>query len=198
MPVHRSPVPLDRAYRLLNHGPTVLVSAAHQGQRNIMAAAWAMSLDFAPAKVTVVLDKSVWTRELLLASGTFALNVPCVAQRDIVQTVGNTSGKRLSEGGRDKFATYGLSTFAGLAPGLPLLEGCVAWLECKLIEQPDNQEQFDLFIGEVTAAYADSRVFSDGRWDFRGQDALRTLHHVAGGHFLVVGDGIDGQMLEPV
>ena len=45
-PTHRRPVPLSKAYRLLNHGPTVLVSAAHNGQRNIMAAAWAMPLDF--------------------------------------------------------------------------------------------------------------------------------------------------------
>eukprot|EP01036_Dinobryon_divergens_P018273 gene18273-24882_t len=28
-PPHARPVPLDKAYRLLNHGPTVLVSAAH-------------------------------------------------------------------------------------------------------------------------------------------------------------------------
>jgi hypothetical protein len=45
-PTHCRPVPLPKAYRLLNHGPTVLVSAAHNGQRNIMAAAWAMPLDF--------------------------------------------------------------------------------------------------------------------------------------------------------
>lgn len=37
----RRPVPLAKAYRLLNHGPTVLVSAAHGGKRNVMAAAWA-------------------------------------------------------------------------------------------------------------------------------------------------------------
>lgn len=192
-----SPVPLDRAYRLMNHGPTVLVSAAHGGQRNIMAAAWAMPLDFDPPKVTVVLDKSVWTRELLLASGSFALQVPCVAQRHIVQTVGNSTGKSLNAAGRDKFASYGLSTFTGQNPELPLLEGCVAWLECTLIDLPDNQERFDLFIGEVTAAHADSRVFANGRWDFTGHDALRTLHHVAGGHFQVIGDGIDGDMLDP-
>ncbi len=48
---HRRPVPLAKAYRLLNHGPTVLVSAAHGGQRNIMAAAWAMPLDFEPPKL---------------------------------------------------------------------------------------------------------------------------------------------------
>jgi flavin reductase (DIM6/NTAB) family NADH-FMN oxidoreductase RutF len=74
---HRRPVPLSKAYRLLNHGPTVLVSAAHDGQRNIMAAAWAMPLDFEPPKIAVVLDKSTWTRQLLEASGTFVLNVPC-------------------------------------------------------------------------------------------------------------------------
>lgn len=73
---HRQPVPLEKAYRLMNHGPTVLVSAAHGGQRNIMAAAWAMPLDFAPPKVAVVLDKSTWTRVLLEGAGSFALQVP--------------------------------------------------------------------------------------------------------------------------
>jgi len=57
MPAHRRPVDLSKAYRLLNHGPTVLV-AASGGKRNIMAAAWAMPLDFSPPKVAVVLDKS--------------------------------------------------------------------------------------------------------------------------------------------
>ena len=59
MASHRLDVDLAKAYRLLNHGPTVLVSAAHNGQRNIMAAAWAMPLDFAPPKVAVVLDLSL-------------------------------------------------------------------------------------------------------------------------------------------
>src|SRR5690606_10321340 len=61
----RQPVDPDKAYRLLNHGPTVLVSAAHGGRRNIMAAAWAMPLDFKPGKVAVVIDKSTYTRTLL-------------------------------------------------------------------------------------------------------------------------------------
>ncbi|WP_416423539.1 flavin reductase family protein [Pseudomonas sp. App30] len=187
---HRLPVPLDKAYRLLNHGPTVLVSAAHQGQRNIMAAAWAMPLDFEPPKVAVVLDKSTWTRQLLEASGTFVLQVPCVAQADIVQTVGNTAGQTL-----DKFATYGLQTFAGEQLDAPLLEGCVAWLECRLLPEPHNQGAYDLFLGEVISAQADARVFSEGHWHFEGHDALRTLHHVAGGHFMAIGAPVKGNML---
>src|SRR2546429_5754166 len=37
---------------------TVLVSARHGGVDNVMAAAWCCALDFAPPKLTVVLDKA--------------------------------------------------------------------------------------------------------------------------------------------
>ena len=39
MDSHIAPVELKKAYRLLNHGPTVLVSARHDGVDNVMAAA---------------------------------------------------------------------------------------------------------------------------------------------------------------
>ena len=103
-------VSTNLAYRLLNHGPTILVSARHNGKQNIMAAAWACALDFDPPKITVVIDKSTYTRELIEASGTFAINVPCVAQVDIVRKVGTTTGRDLKE--TDKFAEYGLETFS--------------------------------------------------------------------------------------
>ncbi|MGJ7562577.1 flavin reductase family protein [Variovorax sp. GB1R11] len=195
---HRQSVPLDKAYRLMNHGPTVLVSAAHGGQRNIMAAAWAMPLDFAPPKVAVVLDKSTWTRVLLEGAGTFALQVPTRAQLDLTEALGSSSGREIVEtSGRDKFAAYGLETFAGSATGAPLLEGCAAWLECRLLPEPHIQERYDLFLGEVIAAQADARVFANGRWNFDDHDALRTLHHVAGGHFIVDGEAVDARALPP-
>lgn len=194
----RLPVPLDKAYRLLNHGPTVLVSAAHGGQRNIMAAAWAMPLDFAPPKVAVVLDKSTWTRVLLEGAGSFALQVPTRAQLDLTEALGNSSGREIVEqSGHDKFAAYGLQTFAGTATDAPLLEGCAAWLECRLLPEPHIQQSYDLFLGEVIAAQADSRVFANGRWNFDGHDELRTLHHVAGGHFIVDGEAVDARPLPP-
>ncbi|MFM9921982.1 flavin reductase family protein [Variovorax sp. H27-G14] len=195
---HRQSVPLDKAYRLLNHGPTVLVSAAHGGQRNIMAAAWAMPLDFAPPKVAVVLDKSTWTRVLLEGAGTFALQVPTRAQLDLTEALGSSSGREIVEqSGHDKFAAYGLDTFAGTATDAPLLEGCAAWLECRLLPEPHIQTRYDLFLAEVIAAQADSRVFANGRWNFTGHDELRTLHHVAGGHFIVDGDAVDARPLVP-
>ncbi len=59
-----------------------------------------------------------------------------------------------------------------MAPGseLPLVEGCVGWLACRLVPEPHNQQAYDLFIGEVVGAWADERVFRDGRWHF--EDAL--------------------------
>ena len=35
------------------------------------------------------------------------------------------------------------------ARGLPLVEGCIAWLECRLIAEPHAQDTYDTFFGEV-------------------------------------------------
>ena len=77
---HILPVPLEKAYRLLNHGPTVLVSSQDDKSTDVMAAAWACALEFSPAKVTVVLDKSTKTRSIIEKSGLFALQVPTLKQ----------------------------------------------------------------------------------------------------------------------
>lgn len=182
-------LPLNKAYRLLNHGPTLLVTSAHGEQRNIMAAAWNMPLDFDPPKIAIVIDKNTYTRELVLASGSFAINVPCRAQAEMTVRVGSSSGRELlGKPQADKFAAFDIPTFAASKITAPLVEGCVAWLECKVIPEPHIQDTYDLFLGEVVAAWADERVFSDGRWHFEGQDELRTIHHVAGGAFMTVSD----------
>ncbi|MCB5188170.1 flavin reductase family protein [Methylobacillus caricis] len=184
-------VELKHAYRLLNHGPVVLVSAAHAGKQNIMAAAWNMPLDFDPAKIAVVIDKNTYTRGLIEAAGTFAINVPCMQQSKVVMQVGSSSGKEARFAESDKMAAYQLPTFASTKIEAPLLAGCVAWLECRSLQgEIENQQKHDLFIGEVVAAYADSRVFSNGRWHFEGHDQLRTLHYIAGGAFFATGDSV--------
>lgn len=184
----RQPVELAKAYRLLNHGPTVLVSAAHGGRRNVMAAAWAMPLDFDPPKVAVVIDKSTFTRGLVERSNRFALSVPCRAQARQVHFVGSHSGREL-----DKFRAIDLAVLDEPQARSPLVGGCVAWLDCERLPQPEQEARFDLFLGQVQGAWALGRVFSHGRWHFEeGQDEFRTLHHIAGGHFFAIGDPVDG------
>ena len=190
---HRQDVPLAQASRLLNHGPTVLVSAAHGAARNLMAAAWAMPLDFDPPKVAVVIDRHTCTRRLVEASGHFALQVPGAAQADLTVTVGNSSGQALLDAGSDKFAAQGIAHFAAQRIAAPLIEGCLAWLECRVIAWPEISAAHDLFLAEVLAAQADARVFHGGRWHFDGAPpALRSLHHLGGGQFVLPGDSVRG------
>ena len=175
------PVDLAKSYLLLNHGPVVLVSSAFHGRRNVMAASWVMPLDFEPPKVLAVVDARSFTRELIEASGEFALSLPCRRIADKVLAAGSMSGR---DG--DKFAHAGLSTFPASRIGAPLVRDCAAWLECKVIPEPHNQKRYDLFIAEVLAAWADPAVFSDGRWHFPDA-AHRTIHYQAGGAFFETG-----------
>ena len=187
------------AYRLLNHGPTVLVGAAHGGRVNAMAAAWAMPLDFDTPKVAVVIDKATFTRELIEASGLFSLQVPTVAMADAVVALGTMSGRDHT----DKLARCGVTVSMVDVPGaptppapqLPLVQGCTAWLVCRTLPATQHVAgPHDLFLGEVLAAWSDARVFSNGRWHFEQADAsLRSLHHIAGGQFYATGAGVRGQ-----
>ena len=193
MNTHIKSVELEKAYRLLNHGPTVLVSAKHQHEENVMAAAWACALELIPAKVSVVLDKSTKTRELVEKSGYFILQVPTLKQLKLVQQLGSIS--QFNDPEKLEHCHTPLFQFEGF--DLPAVEGCAAWLICKLIPEPHNQQSHDLFIGQVVAAYADDRVFREGHWYYHEAPAeWKSLHHVAGGHYYTIGDAVDANLLE--
>lgn len=178
-------VPLEKSVdRLLNHGPVTMVSFEHAGQRNVMAASWAMPLDFNPPKVLLVLDANTHSRALLDASGVFVLNIPSRRQAELTLAVGSTSGEAL-----DKFAAFGIGEQRARCIEAPVVPDCLAYLECRVLQEPTIQQKYDLFIAEVVAAYADSRAFSHGRWHFP-DDQLRTLHYQGGGQFYLTGESL--------
>ena len=184
---HIKQVPLEKAYRLINHGPAILVSARHDGVDDVMAASWACALDFAPPKLTVVLDKATRTRVLVESSGRFVIQVPTAAQLQLTHIVGTHS---LSDT-PDKLARAGVQLFEFDGHQQPFVAGCSAWLACRLVPEPHNQNTYDLFIGEVVAAWADTRVFRDGHWHFQDADpSLRSLHYIAGGQFYAIGESL--------
>ena len=184
-------VELEKAYRLLNHGPTVLVSAQDDDDIDVMAAAWACALEFSPAKVTVVLDKSTKTRKIIEKNGYFALQVPCLAQLNMTYQLGSIS--QFDE--PNKLEMCGTQFFYPDDSGVPLVEGCIAWLICKVIPEPHNQQAHDLFIGSVMGAWADSRVFRDGHWYFSdAHRSLKSLHYIAGGTFYTIGDEVKANL----
>lgn len=190
MTPHIAEVPLRKAYRLINHGPTVLVSARAAGVDNVMAAAWCCGLDYDPPKLTVVIAQGTKTRELVERSGMFVIQVPTVGQLHLTDAMGTHS--MIEDPG--KLGRFGVKLFGMDGFDLPFVAGCSAWLACRLVPEPHNQEAYDLFIGDVVGAWADARVFNDGRWLFETADpALRSLHHVAGGQYYAVGEGMSAK-----
>ncbi len=183
----RLDVPLAKAYLLLNHGPVTLVSSRHRDRPNVMAASWAMPLDFDPPKVVVVIDRNTLTRELVDASQEFALSVPPRALADTTLAVGSASGRST-----DKWSQYGLSSIPASRIDAPLVAGCIAWLECRVLEERAVEQKYDLFIADVVAASADDRVFSAGRWHFDDAE-LKTVHYVAGRQFFTIGEPVMGR-----
>ena len=190
---HFRPVALEHASRLINHGPTVLITSAHGGHRNVMAAAWSMPVEFTPPRIAVVIDKKTFTRELVMAAGGFALCIPGAALADATFAVGCVSGREVP----DKLARFGLSAQPGPVLGMPVIEeGCCAWMECRLIPERHTEEAYDTCFAEVLAAAADERVFRNGRWAFSDAHAdLHTLHHLGAGAFAVAGRTVQARSL---
>lgn len=190
---HFQPVKLEHASRLLNHGPTILITSASGSRRNVMAAAWSMPVEFTPPRIAIVLDKSTYTRSLVLESNAFGICVPGAAFIDQTYAVGSISGEHL-----DKFAEYGVSETPGPVLGLPTIEsGCAAWLECRLLRQADTEEAYDTFFGEVVSAAADTRVFDNGHWTFNASNAdLHTVHHVGAGNFAIASSMVAAKPLK--
>ena len=174
-------IALDRATQLLGHGPVTLVTSAHHGQANVMAASWAMPLDFDPPKVIVIIDSRTLTRRLVIESGEFGLQIPTRAIARQTLAAGSVSGID-----RQKFAEFGIETFPARLIQAPMVLGCAAWLECRVI--PDASQRFDIVIGEVVAAYSDEALYSGNRWHFPDDAQRRTIHYVAGGQFFSTGE----------
>jgi flavin reductase (DIM6/NTAB) family NADH-FMN oxidoreductase RutF len=177
-------VALAHASRLLNHGPTVLVTSSDATRRNVMAAAWSMPVEFEPPRIAIVIDKRTWTRELVAASGAFGICIPAATQVDLTYAVGSASGREI-----DKFARWRIAARPGPALGMPWIDGCIACLECRLIREPHCEDAYDTCFGVVVAAAADPRVFADGHWQLTAGNAdLHTIHHLGGGNFVVAGE----------
>ncbi|MBK5142315.1 flavin reductase family protein [Budviciaceae bacterium BWR-B9] len=191
---HFLPIELKHASRLLNHGPTVLITSydPENGHRNVMAAAWSMPVEFEPPRVAIVVDKSTWTRELIEKTGSFGICIPTVSMVNLTYAVGSVSGRD-----EDKFNRFSIIANQGPSLGLPVIEsGCAAWMECRLLTESGAQQKYDTFFGEVISAAADQRVFINGHWNLNENNTdLHTLHHLGGGNFLTDGRQIKTQFV---
>jgi flavin reductase (DIM6/NTAB) family NADH-FMN oxidoreductase RutF len=136
------PEKLRAAMRAWSAGVTV-VTAVYEGNQHGATVNSFTSISLEPALITISLQKSARTYELISKSHAFGLTILSEEQAQISDLF---AGK-LAEV-RDRFA--GLQTQT-LVTGSPLLVGGLAWLDCRVVQTFDAGLN-TLFIAEVLAA----------------------------------------------
>lgn len=172
---------LQKSYRLLNIGATTLIGSGINNDLDFMAAAWAGVCDF--DKGYAVIDHNHYTYNLVKQSGKFVMCYPGAGIVKQVMKLGTVS----KNDDPDKLKNAGIELIELPGFAIPVVKGCVAYLQYEVIEQAN----YDMFIGKCTKVITDSRVYNNNHWQFdQADDSLKTLHYVAGGHFYAIGKEI--------
>ena len=174
------------ARRLLAGAPVVLVTTRWHGVANVMPVAWNMPLSHDPPLVGIAVHPSRHTYDMLRFSEEFALNVPSRRLMNHVQYLGMVSGRDVQ-----KIEVAKLPTFKGQRVDAPLLEGCLAWIECAL-EEVLRLGDHHLFVGKVLAAQAEREAFEEA-WLLEDDD-YKPLHYLGGELYAILGDRRQAQL----
>ena len=165
-------VPNERACRLVYPRLVVLVSCIDPTTKkpNIITLAWTTPLSMTPPLVGILVAPRRYSHELISSAREFVVNIPTVEILDKAIKCGRISGRR-----HDKFSEIGLTAKPAKIVKTPVIEECVAHLECKLMNQLTTGDH-TLFIGEVVAAYANEGTF-DGQ--FMDIERVRNFYQVS-------------------
>ncbi len=174
------------ARRLLSGAPVVLVTTRWHGVDNVMPVAWSMPLSHDPPLVGIAVHPSRHTYDMLRNSEEFALNLPTRRLMNHVQYLGVVSGRDVQ-----KIETAKLPTFKAQHVDAPLLEGCLAYIECSL-EDVLRLGDHALFIGKVLAVQAETEAFKEA-WLLENDD-LKPLHYLGADLYSVLGERLQAQL----
>ena len=161
--------------RLLEPGPLALLTSRYRSAENVMTQAWIMPASLDPAIVAVAIQPSRLSHEFVGQSEFLGLSIPTADLLAAVHRCGIESGR---DG--DKFLRAGLTPVDALEIDAPLIDECVAHIECGVIERLSFGDH-DLFLGEVLAVQAEQEAFNE-RW-LVDVDAGQILHHLRADHY---------------
>ncbi len=131
-----------RAIRLLPW-PVTLIGACHEGKHNVMTASWVCQVSFRPLLVMLSIAPERYTYGLIEKSGEFVVSILTEDQAEVADFCGSRSGRNV-----DKISALGLKTRPGQAVKVPVLEDCLANIECRVVAAHPAGDHV-LFVGEV-------------------------------------------------
>ena len=160
---------LSRFLLFIEPGPVVLVSSYNleTQQPNLMTISWTIALDF---NHHIGLCTGPWNYsfDLIMKTKECVVAIPPASMAETVVKIGDISGKDC-----DKFEKFGIKQLEAEKTDAPLIDGCVANLECKIV---DFVKKYGLIILEVVNvweneelkdeklfhAYGDGKFVKDG------------------------------------
>ena len=123
-----------------------------RGKSNIIAVSFCMPVSKEPPLIACAIGKGAYSCELIESTKEFVVNVPPKELKPEIYYCGSHSGLQV-----DKFKETGLTPQPARAVRVPIIDECVAHMECK-VKQEIKAGDKNLFIGEVIEAYADEAV----------------------------------------
>jgi len=170
------------ATRLLHPRHVVMVTCCdREGRANAITLAWSMPTSFTPPMVAVSIAPTRFSHGLIEETGEFVVNVPTVELMDKVYLVGTRSGRDV-----DKFKEAGLTPRPARKVKPPIIEECIAHLECRVVNSVATGDH-TIFIGEVVAAYAEEEAF---REKMLNPKVAKPLLHFGANYFTTIVDEV--------
>lgn len=166
--------PLNKVVRLLEPGPLVLVTTAYRGKSNIMTMGFHMMVQHDPPLIAFVIGPWDYSYEALVKSKECVIAIPGVDLMEKAVDIGNCSGADM-----DKFKEFNLNSLPAEEVKAPLIEQCLANIECKVVDT-QLSGKYNLFV--VAAVKA---------WTNAERKEQRIFHHKGDGTFSVDGRTID-------
>jgi flavin reductase (DIM6/NTAB) family NADH-FMN oxidoreductase RutF len=172
-------IPISHANRLINHGPTILVTSRLKEKLNVMTVAWQMPVSFKPVLIAIAIGHKRFSHRLILESKEFVINIPHSGMIEEVWYCGTHSGRNIN-----KFEGCKLTPVKAQKVEAPLIQECIGNIECRLYSHHEAGDH-TIFVGEVVAASVKEGLFDTYlRVDLK--DA-KTLHHLGGEVFCQTG-----------
>jgi len=171
------------ARRLLNPGPVAIVTTAWRGVTNAAPIAWTSPLAMEPPLIGCVVHPHRHTADMIRFSEEFALNIPGPNLLKQAAFLGSQTGLNTN-----KLEAAGLDLFPAQRISAPLVEGCLAWIECGLhdvIRIGDHT----LFVGRVVGVQALDEAYAQ-RWLLEDR-RYSPLTYIGGTHYGGVGEPLD-------
>jgi len=138
------------------------VSADAAGAADVITLGWAMPASGVPPMWAVSIGHTRHSHGLIADGGEFVLAFPSVRMAEACRVCGSVSGRDV-----DKLAAAGLRTEPAAFVRPPLLAGCLANFECRVIASLVTGDH-TVFVGEVLAAHVDDAE-SDRVYNFAGR-----------------------------